>query len=110
MEKTDLLILRISPFSRLEQRPRGPERPRRGCGTSDAGVRTGGEPRAPACGHPGRSPSSRAAGRDPPSMTGSVHREDRKSTRLNSSHVAISYAVFCLKKKKNKKNNNNYID
>src|SRR5437660_10007975 len=28
--------------------------------------------------------------------------EDRKSTRLNSSHVAISYAVFCLKKKKKK--------
>src|SRR5690625_6379855 len=28
--------------------------------------------------------------------------EDRKSTRLNSSHVAISYAVFCLKKKKQK--------
>src|SRR5690625_6657850 len=28
---------------------------------------------------------------------------DRKSTRLNSSHVAISYAVFCLKKKKNAK-------
>src|SRR6266496_5146873 len=27
--------------------------------------------------------------------------EDRKSTRLNSSHVEISYAVFCLKKKKN---------
>src|SRR5207249_10438741 len=27
---------------------------------------------------------------------------DRKSTRLNSSHVSISYAVFCLKKKKNK--------
>src|SRR5439155_4664627 len=27
--------------------------------------------------------------------------EDRKSTRLNSSHVAISYAVFCLKKKNN---------
>src|SRR5690625_6919583 len=26
--------------------------------------------------------------------------QDRKSTRLNSSHVAISYAVFCLKKKK----------
>src|SRR2546426_9149202 len=31
-------------------------------------------------------------------------REDRKSTRLNSSHLVISYAVFCLKKKKNKKN------
>src|SRR6266576_5251424 len=29
---------------------------------------------------------------------------DRKSTRLNSSHVEISYAVFCLKKKKKKKN------
>src|SRR5690606_40611265 len=29
--------------------------------------------------------------------------EDRKSTRLNSSHVKISYAVFCLKKKKNYK-------
>src|SRR5437870_6906006 len=28
------------------------------------------------------------------------HPQDRKSTRLNSSHVAISYAVFCLKKKK----------
>src|SRR5439155_12495406 len=28
-------------------------------------------------------------------------KRDRKSTRLNSSHVAISYAVFCLKKKKN---------
>src|SRR5690349_23632846 len=28
-------------------------------------------------------------------------RADRKSTRLNSSHVEISYAVFCLKKKKN---------
>src|SRR2546427_11420917 len=30
-------------------------------------------------------------------------REDRKSTRLNSSHSQISYAVFCLKKKKKKK-------
>src|SRR5437899_1430877 len=46
---------------------------------------------------------------------------DRKSTRLNSSHLGISYAVFCLKKKKKKKttntnvnkqneNNNNYLD
>src|SRR5690349_24205709 len=32
---------------------------------------------------------------------------DRKSTRLNSSHVEISYAVFCLKKKKKKKKQNN---
>src|SRR5205807_2971336 len=29
--------------------------------------------------------------------------QDRKSTRLNSSHLVISYAVFCLKKKKKKK-------
>src|SRR5690625_6341893 len=29
-----------------------------------------------------------------------IEGQDRKSTRLNSSHVAISYAVFCLKKKK----------
>src|SRR5437773_6556904 len=29
--------------------------------------------------------------------------QDRKSTRLNSSHITISYAVFCLKKKKKKK-------
>src|SRR5437867_8829237 len=32
---------------------------------------------------------------------------DRKSTRLNSSHRTISYAVFCLKKKKKKKNTHN---
>src|SRR3989454_8327658 len=32
--------------------------------------------------------------------TATARREDRKSTRLNSSHLVISYAVFCLKKKK----------
>src|SRR5437773_6620840 len=32
---------------------------------------------------------------------------DRKSTRLNSSHITISYAVFCLKKKKKKKKKHN---
>src|SRR5687768_18215935 len=36
-----------------------------------------------------------------------VRRQDRKSTRLNSSHGYISYAVFCLKKKK-KTNKNEY--
>src|SRR5262245_27458190 len=35
----------------------------------------------------------------------SANSSDRKSTRLNSSHLGISYAVFCLKKKKKKKNN-----
>src|SRR5256885_6834389 len=36
---------------------------------------------------------------------GDLITQDRKSTRLNSSHLVISYAVFCLKKKKNNKNN-----
>src|SRR2546426_6559570 len=35
---------------------------------------------------------------------------DRKSTRLNSSHLVISYAVFCLKKKKKKQTCNHYIN
>src|SRR5690625_6384631 len=36
---------------------------------------------------------------DDPEVTARGRERDRKSTRLNSSHVAISYAVFCLKKK-----------
>src|SRR5256885_16585473 len=38
----------------------------------------------------------------PPRVSGRSpsHKRDRKSTRLNSSHLVISYAVFCLKKKK----------
>src|SRR5258708_18264949 len=35
-------------------------------------------------------------------VTGGERGEDRKSTRLNSSHQIISYAVFCLKKKKSR--------
>src|SRR5256885_10695078 len=35
-----------------------------------------------------------------PAAAGRSRRQDRKSTRLNSSHLVISYAVFCLKKKK----------
>src|SRR5437588_978641 len=35
-----------------------------------------------------------------------VHARDRKSTRLNSSHTVISYAVFCLKKKTNNNTDN----
>src|SRR2546430_4134940 len=37
-----------------------------------------------------------------PGLLGSAKQLDRKSTRLNSSHSQISYAVFCLKKKKKK--------
>src|SRR5207249_7235513 len=53
-----------------------------------------------------RSSSSRRARSRAPSRSSSAathqasDEEDRKSTRLNSSHVSISYAVFCLKKKK----------
>src|SRR2546426_7008829 len=36
---------------------------------------------------------------DPPDLPGRSWSTDRKSTRLNSSHLVISYAVFCLKKK-----------
>src|ERR1035441_10300653 len=39
-------------------------------------------------------------------MAERIHFSDRKSTRLNSSHLGISYAVFCLKKKKKNKASN----
>src|SRR5436309_12653724 len=42
----------------------------------------------------------------PADRRASPRHPDRKSTRLNSSHVKISYAVFCLKKKKKKKSDN----
>src|SRR5258707_5415748 len=38
------------------------------------------------------------------------HRQDRKSTRLNSSHANISYAVFCLKKKKTTSSTSSIIE
>src|SRR5690554_7125381 len=50
----------------------------------------------PRCGHLRAGPLRRSGG-GPTRAPG----RDRKSTRLNSSHVRISYAVFCLKKKKN---------
>src|SRR5438034_3322192 len=40
------------------------------------------------------------------SQSAVARKSDRKSTRLNSSHTVISYAVFCLKKKKKKKKKN----
>src|SRR3712207_8429758 len=53
---------------------------------------------APPSGPAARSPAARA-GRS--RRAGRHRRGDRKSTRLNSSHANISYAVFCLKKKNN---------
>src|SRR5258708_29558121 len=56
-------------------------------------------PRAVTTLHSGHANKTRrVAGMDPLGPT--VGRQDRKSTRLNSSHQIISYAVFCLKKKK----------
>src|SRR5690606_42056632 len=48
--------------------------------------------------HGGGGPQHLAAGRLR-NFASAGHSQDRKSTRLNSSHVKISYAVFCLKKK-----------
>src|SRR3712207_8520610 len=44
---------------------------------------------------------------DPPAF--SSQQEDRKSTRLNSSHANISYAVFCLKKKQKRNTRVHYV-
>src|SRR5947207_7778708 len=49
---------------------------------------------------PARPPGRLTRAQDTPDTTGPAWRTDRKSTRLNSSHTVISYAVFCLKKKK----------
>src|SRR2546426_6118463 len=62
----------------------------------DAELRGYGESIAMPAGPPAHRPSGRNRG---PSLFGLENR-DRKSTRLNSSHLVISYAVFCLKKKK----------
>src|SRR5947209_16549528 len=54
----------------------------------------------------GQSPNRHGAARvvwDAQPVTQTIHGLDRKSTRLNSSHANISYAVFCLKKKKKTK-------
>src|SRR2546430_6430631 len=67
--------------------------------------------RAPAT--PPAAPAHRTASRAPPSPARSLRARgrgragarDRKSTRLNSSHSQISYAVFCLKKKKKTQHN-----
>src|SRR5256885_4506480 len=46
---------------------------------------------------------TRVAGKNVRVESGDLVQADRKSTRLNSSHLVISYAVFCLKKKKKKR-------
>src|SRR5438105_8822567 len=53
----------------------------------------------------GEDASGRQAAARPRTTAGPARNPDRKSTRLNSSHEWISYAVFCLKKKKKKETN-----
>src|SRR5690625_4665533 len=69
-------------------------------------MRTGPWPSPHQCAHlfSWRVVCSAIGGRSPanPTCFCSTRPSDRKSTRLNSSHVAISYAVFCLKKKNKK--------
>src|SRR2546426_2492291 len=72
------------------------------CSEAESEDTTAGSRPAPCSG-----PSSRSAapGGSVPSRRTAAERippRDRKSTRLNSSHLVISYAVFCLKKKKKK--------
>src|SRR5256885_15828928 len=55
----------------------------------------------PICGEHGGADRNRQAERRQRAPGQSARDGDRKSTRLNSSHLVISYAVFCLKKKKN---------
>src|SRR5690606_41434549 len=60
----------------------------------DRGLAPGGRLGSAQAAHPRRLPL------EGPVELADLHRGDRKSTRLNSSHVKTSYAVFCLKKKK----------
>src|SRR5690606_41422322 len=69
---------------------------RRGGGPDLPGHRVDGQHVLLRVRHPRRAPAQPAADHG---VARSAHRRDRKSTRLNSSHVKISYAVFCLKKK-----------
>src|SRR5439155_24360589 len=61
------------------------------------------DPQRPAEGNPVRRIAPGSCGNEKFGHAGRSITIDRKSTRLNSSHVAISYAVFCLKKKKNRR-------
>src|SRR5690606_3713231 len=66
------------------------------CGTSPgSGIRLPLESRNPSQNREGATPT---AAEGPATGGGPISGRDRKSTRLNSSHVKISYAVFCLKK------------
>src|SRR3712207_8319389 len=83
----------LIPYPTLFRSARGRAAPG---GPATAGRRG---PRAAAGSAPTGSAADHGLGPVRATTRGRVHREDRKSTRLNSSHANISYAVFCLKKK-----------
>src|SRR2546422_1123341 len=118
---TDLPLKFRIPHSALRIRPWRPPARRR---TPSAALHRIGEGAEQASRHPRHHRSLRCAVRRPPARAArdasrphlahdleprlaaphrGVRHQDRKSTRLNSSHGYISYAVFCLKKKKKKK-------
>src|SRR5207248_10794629 len=72
-----------------------------------AGVRTAGPRRSGGHGADGGAGDRAGVLGEYPASVTRLGLLDRKSTRLNSSHRTISYAVFCLKKKKKKRKKNN---
>src|SRR5438477_7332491 len=93
-------VVRSGDCPNPQRRPRAGEAIR----VCRAGSRTACQRRARAQGIPSRFVSQRLGDREGSRVSQAAEvRIDRKSTRLNSSHMSISYAVFCLKKKKNKK-------
>src|SRR5207249_9648499 len=80
-------LFRSSPRDLGVRAHRGKERCARAGGSAGAARAAAGRTREPAAASP----------------------RDRKSTRLNSSHVSISYAVFCLKKKKKDRTKNHHL-
>src|SRR2546422_7614651 len=104
----------LFPYTTLFRSARGAARPvahsrpraqAREAALQEAQGEIGGRPRGGA--RQGQDPEAQGLraedGREDARGTGPGAGRDRKSTRLNSSHGYISYAVFCLKKKKNEK-------
>src|SRR2546430_3642975 len=86
----------LSPYTTLFRSRGRPARHGRASGAAGGGLRHG------ALRHSAGVRGARARPRDGDRVARRIA-ADRKSTRLNSSHSQISYAVFCLKKKKEKK-------